>query len=332
MVKTAAELEACIGKTPGAIHLKVIDHLDAGALRWLAQSPLMFAGFGDGEGIGVTPGGGERGFASGEAHELRLPCARLDRPALARPGAAFGALFLLPGVGETLRVNGVVSAVDGAEVRIAVNECYGHCAKALIRSAFWAASPDSATPGDVPTFVAAGRFLALATFDGGGNADLSPKGDPAGTMIQFDEDGRLWFADRPGNRRVDSFRNILVQPRIAAALLIPGSNHIASFTGTAQIPTDMSARTRLTVQDKIPAIATCIEDLQIELYASPALARASLWPAEARPADIDPARLFVDHVKLNKDKGLQARLIGGLASIPGLMQKNLDLDYKTNLY
>lgn len=50
-------LESVIGKTPGAMHLKVIDHLDAGALRWIAAAPLMFAGFGDAAGMSATLGG-----------------------------------------------------------------------------------------------------------------------------------------------------------------------------------------------------------------------------------------------------------------------------------
>lgn len=40
-------LEGVIGKSPGAMHLKVIDHLEAGARRWIAATPLLFAGFGD---------------------------------------------------------------------------------------------------------------------------------------------------------------------------------------------------------------------------------------------------------------------------------------------
>ena len=66
-----AALEAVIGKTPALVHLKAIDHLDDGALRWIANSPLMFAAFGarsrSGVKLGVTIGGGSPGWAQGDA-------------------------------------------------------------------------------------------------------------------------------------------------------------------------------------------------------------------------------------------------------------------------
>ncbi|ATB38528.1 hypothetical protein CYFUS_003963 [Cystobacter fuscus] len=333
-IATVDELEAYIGKAPAPVNLKVIDHLDEGALRWIAASPLVFAGFGDGSRIGVTLGGGHPGFAGGDAHELRLPTALLDDPTLARPGMGFGSLFLLPGVGETLRVNGRVAKVDGGEFRITVEECYGHCAKALIRSDFWAASPGAATPREAAAFLSASRFMALATIDARGRADLSPKGDPAGTMASL-EDGGAWFADRPGNRRVDSFRNIIAQPHVAAALLIPGSTHVAHLSGVARLTTDEAVRARFVVQGKTPTLVTGIDDPTIDLRESPTLVRANLWPVKARTEGIDPAKVFVAHLKLNSDKGLGARLAGAVLSVPGvtgLLLKGLEKDYKTNLY
>ncbi|MPY72792.1 MAG: pyridoxamine 5-phosphate oxidase [Alphaproteobacteria bacterium] len=330
-VGTIAALEGIIGKTPPAINLKVIDHLDEGAQRWLAVSPLMFAGFGDGASIAVTLGGGAPGFAVGEAATLRLPLMALDDPALAEPGLGFGSVFLLPGIGETLRINGRVTEVRDGEARVAVEECYVHCAKALIRSAFWSATPVDDVFDDPVAFISRTRFMALATIDPHGRTDLSPKGDPAGSMARL-EDGRLWFADRPGNRRTDSFRNIIVQPRIAAALLIPGSSQVAFLKGTARLTADETARAGFAVQGKTPLLATCIEEVALELGVSGALDRAKLWPMTARVEGIDSAKMFVTHVKLNKGKGLSAKLAGAVMSVPGLMQKGLERDYKSNLY
>jgi len=327
-------LEGVVGKTPGAMHLKVIDHLDAGALRWIAAAPLMFAGFGDGAGMGVTLGSGAPGFAQGDAHELRLPAAALDDSALARPGEAFGSLFLVPGIGETLRINGRVAAVGADGIRVAVEECYGHCAKALIRSDLWAAAPIGEAPDDPAAFVAASRFLALATFGEEGRADLSPKGDPAGCMARLDGD-MLWFADRPGNRRVDSFRNILTQPRVALALLIPGANRVAIVRGTAQLTADEAARARFEVQGKTPLLAIGVKVDGIELRDSAALERAALWPVKPDAHGIEPAKLFVEHIKLNRNAGLGAKLASAALAVPGvqgLLKKGLDKDYRDNLY
>ncbi|HUD29684.1 MAG TPA: pyridoxamine 5'-phosphate oxidase family protein [Novosphingobium sp.] len=325
-------LEAVVGKTPPAMHLKVIDHLDAGALRWIARSPLAFAGFGGAEGLVMTLAGGAPGFAGGERDELRLPLAALDDSAPARPGASFGSLFLLPGIGESLRVNGQVVAVEADHARIRVDECYGHCAKALIRSQFWAAAPSDA-PADAQAFATASRFLALATLGAGGHADLSPKGDPAGGMALIEGDV-LWFADRPGNRRVDSFRNIVEQPSVALALLTPGAVRVAVVRGHARLTTDAAMRARFAVNGKVPLLAIRVEIASLDLHDSPALARADLWPVRAE-TDINPTRLFVEHLKLNRTAGLGAALARASVAIlgmTGLMQKGLEKDYKDNLY
>lgn len=330
-IDTIEKLEAVLGKAPPAVHLKVIDHLDGHARRWIAAAPLMFAGFGDGAAMAITLGGGSPGFTDADRTTLSLPVAALDDPALARPGQSFCSLFLAPGIGETLRANGRVIDVQDGAIRIAVEECYIHCAKALIRSTFWSADPVSAAIEHEPGFVADSRFMALATVDAAGKADLSPKGDPAGRLARI-ERARLWFADRPGNRRADSFRNMIAQPRIAAILLRPGSHQVARITGTARLTTDAAEREPFTVQGKMPLLAASVDSLSVDLYQSPALERARLWPAGAKAEGIKPAKAFIAHVKLNRGEGLAAKLTGALLSVPGLVQKGLDKDYETNLY
>jgi predicted pyridoxine 5'-phosphate oxidase superfamily flavin-nucleotide-binding protein len=329
-VDSIAALEACIGKTPPPVHLKVIDHIDPLALRWIAASPCLFAGVAGARGMSITLGGGTPGFVRAEPGLLTISTDALDDPAIAQPGDSFCSLFLLPGIGETLRVNGRVAACDAASITVAVEECYAHCAKALIRSEFWKAQPRDIARDDPTAFITASRFMALATVDAAGAADLSPKGDPEGDMVHL-ADGRLWFAERPGNRRADSLRNIVAQPRVAAILLVPGATHIVRLCGTARPSADAEIRAGFAVRDKVPPLATCIDDLDLELQPSAALARAQLWPLGDIP-DLDAAKLFVAHLKINKDKGLQAKLIGAAVSIPGLMRKGLKKDYDTNLY
>lgn len=329
-IDSVARLEQVNGRTPPGIALKVINHLDQTALHWISRSPLAFTGLADGEALAVTLAGGERGFASATRDSLRLPLASLDEPDLVRVGCGFGSLFLVPGIGEMLRVNGRVAELTPDEAVIAVQECYVHCAKALIRSGFWSAELLTEVPDDVAGFVAISRFLGLATSDGAGT-DLSPKGDPAGGMAHL-ADGTLWFADRPGNRKMDSFRNILARPALAGALLVPGSNRIALIKGQARLTTDEAVRGRFEVQGKVPLLAIGIDGAQVELCDSAALARANLWPVQADQSGIEPAKMFAAHLKLNRDKGMGARIASAVVSIPGLMQKGLDKDYKTKLY
>ncbi len=186
-------------------------------------------------------------------------------------------------------------------------------------------------PGDAALFLTASRFLALATIDSHGSADVSPKGDPSGALIRL-QDGVACYAERPGNRRADSFRNILVQPRIAAAALIPGAPQVAILTGRARLTADMALRQSFAVNGKTPLLATCIEEPQLVVRTSAALLRARLWPARPQPHDINPAAMFAAHVRLNRTRGLGATLLRAAVAVPGLMQRGIDRDYKTNLY
>lgn len=330
-IETVSALEGVIGKTPPPVKLKVIDHLDDHALRWIAASSLVFVSFCDATSIDLTLGGGQPGFVTAQRALLQLPLAALDDPALARPGQSFGSLFLLSDLRETLRVNGQVTEVADGRVSVAVEECYLHCAKALIRSEFWATAPRAPVYQDSDNFVHATRFLALGTVDAQGRADISPKGDPAGCTTQL-RNGTLSFADRPGNRRVDSFRNIIAQPRIAAALLVPGCQQVAILRGTAHLTRKADACAGFTVQGKAPHLVTQIADPEITLYHSDALARAGQWLSHVHVEGIDPARIFAAHVRLNRDKGIAARIAGAVVSVPGLMRKGLEKDYESNLY
>ena len=330
-IRTVDELEAQVGAKPAAIDLKVIDHLDVHARRWLAASPLAFAGFSDARQVSVTIGGGEPGFATAaDGLHLRLPRAALDDPVQAVAGRGAGLLFLVPGLGETLRINGSVVAVGDDAILIAVQECYAHCAKALLRSDFWRPAP-AAEPADAAAFLRASCFLALATADTELRTDLSPKGDPAGLLAQPFDAG-IRFADRPGNRRTDSLRNLLQRPDAAALLIVPGHTRVAVAQGDASISADPRLRQRFTVQDRTPKLVTSLTSPSIVLRESAALVRAQPWVTTSPPAGIDPAAVFAAHVKLNKTRGLRAALARGVVSIPGLMRKGLDEDYKRNLY
>jgi predicted pyridoxine 5'-phosphate oxidase superfamily flavin-nucleotide-binding protein len=164
-----------------------------------------------------------------------------------------------------------------------------------------------------------------------GEGDISPKGNLSGAMVHIDQRA-AWYANRQGNRWVDSFRNILEQSAIAAAALIPESTRMVLFSGVARISTDASMRECFAVEGKTPHLVTCIEEPSIIIRESPAVIRAGLWPAAPRVEGVDPAAMFVAYVKLSKAGGLQAKFVRSVLSVPGLMEKGLQLDYKNSLY
>ena len=64
-------------------------------------------------------------------------------------------------------------------------------------------------------------FIVIASASARGYPDISPKGDPAGFVKILDEK-HLAIPDRLGNRRADTFRNLLENPYLAILFMIPG--------------------------------------------------------------------------------------------------------------
>src|SRR5690606_14462863 len=124
---------------------------------------------------------------------------------------------------------------------------------------------------------------------------------------------------RSGNRRTDSFRNILTRPYASAVLMVPGCTQVAVVHGPMQIDADPERCRSFAVQDKVPKVVATFLAPTLMLRDSAALARAALWAAPQPSADIDPAAVFAAHVKLNKTRGLSASIARGLVSVPGLM-------------
>ena len=330
VISSLPQLEACVGVAGLGIKMKIIDHLDPAAARWIGASPIGFLGWAGAAGPHVTAMGGELGFARArDASTLVIPRAALDQSDGLAVGQGAGVLFLVPGLGETLRANGRIKAVGDEAVEIGVEECFVHCAKALIRSDFWAGS-DQPPPAEPGAFVDASRFLALATMDAEGRIDISPKGDPAGLLIRM-EGSRATLAERPGNRLAFGYRNMIEQPKVAALCVIPGVSTVVELHGRAHLTTDEAVRAAFVVDGKTPVLATVIEEAAPRAYASAAFQRAAPWSGRFPPAGVDPAQTFVAHVKLNKARGAQATLMR-LAVNRGLVAKGLETNYKTDLY
>ncbi|WP_312160947.1 pyridoxamine 5'-phosphate oxidase family protein [Phenylobacterium sp.] len=329
-ISSIAQLEDCVGAAGLPVKMKIIDHLDASAADWIAASPVAFVGLGGADGPSVAVAGGPAGFARvKDAGTLAIPLAAIDPGPAPQVGHGAGVLFLIPGIGETLRANGAVKAVSATELEIAIEECFVHCAKALIRSDFWSPG-EGAAPTDPAAFVDASRFLALATMDAQGRIDISPKGDPAGLLIRMDG-ARATLAERPGNRLAFGYRNMIEQPKVAALCIIPGVLSVAVLRGQAHLTRDEAVRAAFVVDEKTPLLATVIDGARPAIAVSPALARAGLWASAPAAPKIDPAATLVAHLKLNKARGAQATLLR-LAANRGLIAKGLESNYKTQLY
>jgi uncharacterized protein len=86
-------------------------------------------------------------------------------------------------------------------------------------------------------FIALSPFHVLATADGNGGVDASPRGDAPG-FVAMRDDTTLVIPDRPGNRRVDSFSNVVRQPGIGLIFFVPGFDETLRVNGTGRLVTD----------------------------------------------------------------------------------------------
>ena len=130
-------------------------------------------------------------------------------------------------------------------------------------------------------FLAAAPFFLLAT-TGPDGVDVSPRGDPAGCLLVLDEH-TIAFADRKGNRRLDSMRNILHDPRVGMIVVVPGSNDTVRINGRARIVHRPDFADRLTVQSSTPEVAIVVEIDELFLHCAKAFLRSSLWDTATWP-------------------------------------------------
>ena len=155
-----------------------------------------------------------------------------------------------------------------------------------------------------------GRFIGLsplclvATADASGKQDVTPRGDPPGSFKVLDEH-TIALADRPGNRRLDTLKNLLENPEIALIFLIPGVTETVRVAGTARLSVDPELLASMAVQGKEPKCAIVISVRQAYLHCAKALLRSKLWqsdyvqPRGALPSIID---MLGDQIGFTKEE------------------------------
>ena len=329
---TIEQVQKRVGMLPAPRDLKVIDYVDEHAVHWLSHCSFGFIALGQNGEIALSAAGGQTGFLSAlDEKHLSIPLATLDDSSLLAPGNSFGGLFMVSGMEETLRVNGTVSSVDDVKATLEVQECYLHCAKSFKRSNFWLPREITQSNAEAPAFLNQASFLVLASINARGQADVSPKGDPEGLLIQA-RDSLVCFADRPGNRRIDSFRNILEQPSVCIMVLAPGCSNLLEVKGTADLCDDEGLLEQFEVQGKKPNLITRIKPTSMRMLSSTAIANSVLWPARPKPVDLVPAEIFKAHIQRSKESSIQAKIARAAVSLPGALEKGLQLDYKKNMY
>jgi uncharacterized protein len=135
-------------------------------------------------------------------------------------------------------------------------------------------------------FIAASPLFFLATCGEDGSCDVSPRGDPPGSVLVLDR-RTLAFGDRKGNRRLDSMRNILGHPAVGMLFLVPGVGDTLRVNGTARVVAEAPYLERLTVSGVTPDLAIEVTVDELFLHCSKAFARSAVWDTATWPAKED---------------------------------------------
>ncbi|HEX3283491.1 MAG TPA: pyridoxamine 5'-phosphate oxidase family protein [Mycobacterium sp.] len=126
----------------------------------------------------------------------------------------------------------------------------------------------------------------VATTDMRGRVDVSPKGDPPG-FVHVIDDATIAIPERPGNKRVDGYLNVLQRPYVGTLFLIPGRGDTLRINGTARILSDADYFDAMTVQGKRPILALEIDVEEVFFHCAKAFLRSDAW----KPDSWDPTAL-----------------------------------------
>lgn len=323
---------------------KIRPELEGAGRRWIEAAALVGLATRRPDGfVDVVARAREREAArSPDDRHVRVadaPSARIGDARANLDGNPFaGAIFVLPGLDATLRAHGAARVLpeDGC-IELAVAETYMHCPKAFVRSRLW--DPAATRPGladlepeSGPELGPAGRrfverspFALLGTCLERGSGDVSPRGDPPGFVRVIDE-RTLLIPDRPGNRIMDSFRNVLANPVAGLLFLVPGAAWALRATGEARITADAGALAPLAVKGRPPRLGIWLRLHEAVLERAPALAISRLWDPLARvsPNEVPSlGRTLVEQVdSRGRFRGAKGRVLEWM----------LGQDVKKNLY
>lgn len=184
-ITTEQELDAIYGQPVQSSRIKEIDYISDHYRAWIEASPFMILATAGPEGLDCSPRGDPKGFVRvADRKTLMIPDRRgnnrIDslRNIVRDPRVAL--LFLVPGVGETMRVNGraalstdpalresfaMQGKVPACVIVVTAERVYPQCQKALVRSKLWDPAIQVAR-SDLPSMGQVLEALAKEGFDG----------------------------------------------------------------------------------------------------------------------------------------------------------------------
>ena len=133
-------------------------------------------------------------------------------------------------------------------------------------------------------FIGHSTFFVLASVGADGGVDASPKGDPAGSVKVLDP-WTIAIPDRPGNRGIDTFTNLMERPGVGLILLVPGLTETLRINGDAFVTDDPDLLGQLSAGGKPALLATVVRVREAYFQCGKALIRSHMWDPDLALAE-----------------------------------------------
>ncbi|GDY08718.1 pyridoxamine 5'-phosphate oxidase-like FMN-binding protein [Planctomycetia bacterium] len=130
-------------------------------------------------------------------------------------------------------------------------------------------------------FIERSPFVCLSSASPDGSADISPRGDAPG-FVRVLDDQTLFVPDRLGNNRIDSLRNLVLNPPVGLLFLIPGVDETLRVNGVARVVLRSELLDECAVGGKTPRSGILVEVREAFLQCAKALKRSKLWSDDYR--------------------------------------------------
>jgi uncharacterized protein len=133
-------------------------------------------------------------------------------------------------------------------------------------------------------FIEASPFCVLATSGTDGSVDASPRGGHPG-FVHVKGPNLLLMPDRPGNNRIDSFKNIVEGSGFVQLIFfVPGLDETLRVGGRGTVTRDPALLAAMEEFGKLPRAVLRIETHEAYFHCGKALVRSKLWSKEAQVA------------------------------------------------
>lgn len=131
-------------------------------------------------------------------------------------------------------------------------------------------------------FISRCPFVVMSTSGADGVCTVSPKGDAPG-FVQVADDRTLLLPERPGNRLIMGYRNLLQNPQIGLLFVIPGSPDTLRVEGRAELTRDPAVLESMAVKCKPALLAIRVSVERCFFHCAKAFIRSKLWQPESWP-------------------------------------------------